>query len=90
MDIAVGQQTQEVEGVAGLGILHQIAPSLGCEQGAVFDGFAHQLCALRVDLTAAQGVVTHLGVAHIIVRGQTDGGAVGLQISMGAGCQQMI
>ena len=31
-----------------------------------------------------------LGVAHIIVSGQTDGGAMGFQVSMGAGDKQMI
>ena len=56
----------------------------------VLDGLADQLCALGVDLAAAQRVVADLGVAHIVVRGQTDGGAVGFQLSMGAGGKQMI
>ena len=90
MDVAVGQQAQEVHGLAGNGVGNQILPGFGRVQRAVFDGLAHQLGALRVDLTAAQSVVTNLGVAHILITGQTDGGAVGLQVSMGAGFQQHI
>ena len=90
VDVAVGQQAQEVHGLAGLGVGHQILPSLGSIQRAVLDGLAHQLGALRVDLAAAQSVVAHLGVAHILIAGQADGGAVSLQVSMGAGFQQHI
>ena len=90
MDVAVGQQAQEVHGLTGLGIGHQILPGGGSIQCAVFDGFPHQLGALRVDLTAAEGIVSHLGVAHILIAGQADGGAVGLQVSMGAGFQQLV
>ena len=90
MHIAVGQQAQEVHGVAFLGIGHQLLPGFGREEHAVFDALAHQLGALGVDLTAAQCVVAHLGVAHIIVAGQADGGAVGLQPGVGAGGKQMI
>ena len=50
----------------------------------------HQLGTLGIDLAAAQSVVANLGVAHIIIAGQTDGGAVGLQISVGAGCQKTV
>ena len=59
-------------------------------QAAVFDAFAHQLGTLRINLAAAQSVVTYLGVAHILIGGQTDGGTMGLQISMGAGGQQIV
>ena len=34
--------------------------------------------------------MTHLGVAHVIVTGQTNGGAVGLQPGVGAGGEQMV
>ena len=84
VDVAVGQQTQKVHGLAAVGIGNQLLPGFGSVQGAVCDGLAHQLRALRIDLTAAQGIVAHLAVSHILIGGQTDGGAVGLQISMGA------
>ena len=90
VDIAVGQQAQKMHGLAGNGVGHQLLPGGGCVQRAVFDGLAHQLGALRIDLTAAQCVVTHLTVAHVVVTGQTHGGAVCLQPGMGAGFQQVI
>ena len=90
MDVAVGQQTQKMQRLAGNGVGDQVFPGLGGIERAVFDGLADKLCALRINLTAAKSVVADLGVAHIIVRGQTDGGAVGFQISMGAGGKQMI
>ena len=90
MDVAVGQQTQEMQRLAGNGVGDQVFPGLGGIQRAVFDGLTDQLRALRVDLAAAQRVVADLGVAHIIIGGQTDGGAVGFQVSMGAGGKQMI
>ena len=31
----------------------------------------NELCALSEDLTAAESVVTYLGVAHVVVGGQT-------------------
>ena len=31
-----------------------------------------------------------LGVAHILIAGQTDGGAVGIQPGVGAGCEQVV
>ena len=41
-------------------------------------------------LTCAESVVSNLGIAHILVRGQTHGGTVCLQVSMGAGCQKIV
>ena len=91
MDIAVRQQAQEVEGFAARhAVGYQLFPGIRCEQGAVFDGFAHQLCTLRVDLTAAEGVVADLGVAHIVVAGQTDRRAVGLEPGVGAGIEKTV
>ena len=90
VNVAVRQQAQEMHGLAGQSVGNQILPGFGRIQSAVFNGLAHQLGALGVDLTAAQCVVADFGVAHILITGQSNGGAVGLQISMGAGCQQMI
>ena len=90
VDIAVGQQTQKMHGLAGNSVGHQLLPGFRSVQRAVFDGLAHQLGTLRIDLAAAQCVVTHLAVAHIVVAGQTHGGAVCLQPGVGAGFQQMI
>ena len=90
MNVAVGQQAQEMQGMAVLCIGNQVLPGLGPEHGAAFDALLHQLRALGVDLAAAQGIVAHLGVAHVVVGGQADGGAVSLQPGVGAGSQQVI
>ncbi len=76
--------------MAFLGVFHQVAPGRGCEQSAVFDALANQLGALGVDLTAAEGIVANLRVAHILIGGQTDSRAVGLQIGVGTICQQIV
>ena len=88
MDVAVGQQTQEMQRLAGNGVgdqVFQVSEHTACR----FDGLTDQLRALRVDLAAAQRVVADLGVAHIIIGGQTDGGAVASG-KYGAGGKQMI
>ena len=91
MDVAVGQQAQEVHGLAlFLGVGSQLLPGLGLVDGAVLNGLADQLGTLGVDLTTAQSIVADLRVAHILVAGQTDGGAVGLQPGVGAGCEQIV
>jgi len=90
MDVAVGQQTQEMQGVAVLGVGDQVLPGVGRVESAAGNGLADQLGTLRVDLAAAQGVVAHFAVAHVLIGGQTDGGAVGFQIGVGAGGPKMI
>ena len=91
MDVAVGQQADEVQRPAVLqAVVRQVAPRLGLVQGAGLNGFLHELCALRIDLAAAEGVVADLGVTHVVVRGQADGGAVGLEPRHGAGGHQLV
>ena len=90
VDIAVGQQAQEMERLSGQSVGQQLFPGFALIQGAVFNGLADQLRALGINLAAAKGIVAHLAVAHVIVGGQADGGAVGLQPGVGAGFQQMI
>ena len=86
MDVAVGQQADEVQRLVVLqAVVRQVDPRFGLVQGAGLNGFLHELCALRIDLAAAEGVVADLGVAHVVVRGQADGGAVGLEPRHGAG-----
>ena len=72
------------------GVGSQLLPGLGLVDGAVFNGLANQLGTLGVDLAAAEGVVTDLGVAHVFVAGQTDSGAVGLQIGVRASCEKIV
>ena len=84
VDVTVGEQTQEVEG--GVVLLHTAdegLPGVGGEHLARLDGLGDQLGTLGEDLTCAECVVTHLGVAHIVVGGKTDGGTVSLQSDHG-------
>ena len=91
MDVAVGQQADEVQRFAVLqAVIRQVDPRLGLVQGAGFNGLLYKLCALRIDLAAAESVVADLGVAHIVVRGQADGGAVCFEPRHGAGRHQVV
>ena len=90
MDVAIGQQAQEMQGMAGNGVGQQLLPGSGLIQRAGLNGLADELRALGINLAAAQGIVANLTVAHIVIGGQADGSAVGLQIRMGAGSEQMV
>ena len=90
MDVAIGQQAQEVQGMAGNSVGQQLLPGRGLRQRAGLNGLADELRALGINLAAAQGIVANLTVAHIVIGGQADGSAVGLQIRMGAGSEQMV
>ena len=85
MYVAVGQKAEEVQRVAGIGVVRQAEPRFRAEQRAVFDRLADELCALRIDLTAAERVMAHLTVAHVVVGRQTDCRAVRLEPGVGAG-----
>lgn len=64
MYVAVGQQTDEMHGgVLALYVSSQFLPCVGFVHLAALDALVNELCALRVDLTAADRVVTYLGVA---------------------------
>ena len=89
--VAIRQQADEVQGgFIGYAPAGQGLPGGGFKQLAAFDGFVYQLCALRVDLAAAQGVVAHLAVAHILIGGQTHGRAVRLNGVVGAGAHHFV
>ena len=90
MDVAIGQQAQEMQGMAGNSVGQQLLPGSGLIQRAGLNGLADELCALGINLAAAQSIVANLAVAHIVIGGQTNGSAVGLQIRMGAGSEQMV
>jgi hypothetical protein len=80
MDVAVGQQPDQVEARAPRdNVAHQALPHRTPEQGTGGDRVVHQLGALLEDPSGAHGVVTDLGVAHVRVARQADRGAVGRQ-----------
>ena len=80
VDVTVGEQTEEVEGAAVLYVGNDLLPSGGDKHLAGLNRLGYQLRTLCENLTGAQGVVTNLGVTHIVIGGQTDSGAVCLQL----------
>ena len=85
--VSVRQQPEEVEALGTLaGALRQRLPDLArlaLEDRPGLDRLLHQLGALVEDAAGAEGVVTHLAVAHVVVRGHADGLAVGQQPGAG-------
>ena len=91
MYVAVGQQTDEMHGgVLALYVSSQFLPCVGFVHLAALDALVNELCALRVDLTAADRVVTYLGVAHVVVGGQTYRVTVRLEAGVGAVSQHPV
>ena len=78
--VAVGEQAEEVEGAAVLHVSDDLLPGGGGKHLAGLNRLGYQLRTLCENLTGAESVVTNLGVTHIVVGGQTDGGAVCLQL----------
>ena len=77
MDIPIRKQTKEMErALVCLDVADQLLPGGGSEHFARLDRVGNQLCALRKYLPGAQSVVPDLAVTHIVVRGETDRGAV--------------
>ena len=84
VDIAIGQQAQEVHRSMILALVYQFLPGLCGKHISAFDGLVYQLCALAVDLAAAQCIVADLTVPHITVARQTDSDTMCLDLCMRA------
>lgn len=80
VNVAVREQPEEVQGrVVVLDIGDQLFPCLGRKHLARFDGVGNQLSALCEYLSRAEGIVSDLAVAHVIVGGESYRRAVRLQ-----------
>ena len=75
----VRDQADEVQRVLRQRALH-VLPAIAGEYRAVFERNVDERRALLDDLPRAERVVANLGVAHVIVRGQPDRGAVRLHL----------
>ena len=73
-----------------LAVGDQRFPGLRLVQRAGFNRLADELCALGVDLPAAERVVTDFAVSHVVVGGKTDGGAVRLEPRHGARRHELV
>jgi len=78
MHVAVRQQADEMHGRP----LDHVVPDRSGKEFFAFDRRIHQFGALRKDPAGADGVVTHLAVAHIFIRGQAHGGSMGAQLRL--------
>ena len=91
MDIAVGEQTQEMHGLVIFhAVFGEILPSGRAEQRTILNALPHQLGALGVDLAAAKGVVANLRVAHVLIGGKPHSGTVGFEPGVGAGGKKLV
>ena len=83
--VAVREQSDEMHRRAVIyAIVLEFLPCGRIENIAAFDCFFNEFCALRIDLSATECVVSHFAVAHIVVAGKTDCRAVRLDIGVGA------
>ena len=83
--VAVREQADEVHrGRVSNAVVFELFPCGRIENIAAFDCFFNEFCALRIDLTATERVVTDFTVAHIVVAGKTDRRAVRLDVGVGA------
>ena len=81
--VAVGEQADEVQrGGVLLAVGDQRLPHLAAEQRAAGDRRIHQLGPLREHAPAADGVMPHFAVAHILIAGQPYRRAVRLQLAV--------
>ena len=91
MDIAVGEQPQEMHGLVIFhAVFGEILPSGRAEQRTILNALPHQLGALGVDLAAAKGVVANLRVAHVLIGGKPHSGTVGFEPGVGAGGKELV
>ena len=73
MDIAVRKQAQEMHDTAMFLYLRRgFGPGFRRKDRTAVNGFLHQLGTLRINLSAAQGIVSDLGIAHVTVGRQAD------------------
>ena len=78
--VAVGEEADEVDDPApGLGPGDDFLPRRALPDAACGDGIGDQRRALAIDLAGADGVVADFGIAHVVIGGHADGGAVGAQ-----------
>ena len=89
--VAVRKQSDKVHCAAVFhAVVFELLPCGRIENVAAFDCFFNKLCALRIDLTATECVVSHFAVAHIVVAGKSHRRAVCLDIGVGALFQKCV
>jgi hypothetical protein len=80
VDVPVGEEPDQVQGLAALARpVGELAPDRALEDAAAGDRGLDELCALVEDAPAAERIVTYLAVAHVVVAGHADRGAVGIE-----------
>ena len=71
--VSVAQKADKVKRSPGIfDAGNQVFPGIRGIDPSVLDGLVHQSGTLGIDLPAAQRIVTHLTVAHVLIRGHPD------------------
>ena len=84
MDVAVRKKSDEMELAAGFfDIGDELFPGVAGEHRAGFEGGGHELRPLSEHASAADRIVADFAVSHVFVRGESDGGSVGLELRRG-------
>ena len=80
VNIAVRKESDKVQSTIVVnGIGDQFFPGFALKKFAAGDRLIDELCALRKNSAATDGVVSDLTVAHIGIGGHTDSGSVSLE-----------
>ena len=91
MNIAIREESEKMKrGMMLFHIFHKFVPGIGRENLAARDRLRDEFRSLRENLTRAEGVVSDLGVAHIVIGGKPDGGTVRLDLQRGIGRHQTV
>ena len=91
MHVAVGQKSYEVHrrGILET-ILFEFRPSLGSVYRSGRNAFVDELCALRIYLSATEGVMSHFRITHIVVGRKSHRGAVRFEVGVRASREQLV
>ena len=83
MYVAVREKSEEMKyGIVVLYVCDEFLPCCGIKHFAACDCLRNKLCALCENLSGAESVVSDLAVAHVVVGGKSDCGAVSLEKHM--------
>jgi len=80
MDVSVRKQPDKMDRASVLGAAGDAVPDVGLKNPAGLKGGVDQTGALVKNPARAHRVVPDFAVAHIVIRGQSDGCAVGFEL----------
>ena len=91
VNVAVAEKSEEMESrVVFFAVRNKFFPDIGSVHTAAFDGFVYKFCALRINLSAAESVMSDLAVSHIVIGRKSDRRAVSLYLCPRIGSHERI